>query len=304
MARRKTKLIVALLFALIFGSIGASRSDAQKGTAADALDQRIRAEISGFKGRVSLFAENIDTGKSYGFGADDRVRTASTIKVPIMVEVFARVAEGKAKWTDELILTEASKVSGSGILLELSDGLRLNLRDAVRLMIVVSDNTATNLLLDRITTDAVNDRMDSLGLRQTRVLRKVGGGGESRAGAISENKRFGLGVSTPREMVMLLEKLERGEVISPEASREMIAIMKRQQYRDGIPRALRGVEVANKTGALDRLRSDVGIVYTSRGRIALAITCDDMPETLWSVDNPGLILISRLAKILVEELGR
>jgi beta-lactamase class A len=269
-----------------------------------ALDQRVRAEISKFKGHVSLFAKNLDTGASYGFGADDRVRTASTIKVPIMVEVFARVAEGKAKWDDELVLTEAKKVSGSGILLELSDGLRLTLRDAVRLMIVLSDNTATNLILDQITTDAVNDRMDQLGLKQTRVLRKVGGGGESRAGMIPENKRFGLGVSTPREMVALLEKLERGEVVNTEASREMLAIMKRQQYRDGIPRALRGVEVANKTGALDRLRSDVGIVYTPRGRIAMAITCDDMPEIIWSVDNPGLLLISRLASLLVDGLSK
>lgn len=304
MATKRSGLSFALLFALIFHAVGLGHNGAQRKTAADALDQRIRAEIASFKGRVSLFAKNIDTGHSYGFGADERVRTASTIKVPIMVEVFARVAEGKANWTDEMVLTEASKVSGSGILLELSDGLRLNLRDAVRLMIVVSDNTATNLILDRITTDAVNDRMESLGLKQTRVLRKVGGGGESRAGAIPENRRFGLGVSTPREMVTLLEKLERGEVVNPEASREMIAIMKRQQYQDGIPRALRGLQVANKTGALDRLRSDVGIVYTPRGRIAIAITCDDMPETLWSVDNPGLILISRLAKILVEELGR
>lgn len=290
---------------LCFASISiAAQAPSSRDDKMKALDQRIRAEISKFKGRVSLFAKNLDTGASYGFGADDRVRTASTIKVPIMVEVFARVAEGKAKWDDELVLTEAKKVSGSGILLELSDGLRLTLRDAVRLMIILSDNTATNLILDQITTDAVNDRMDQLGLKQTRVLRKVGGGGESRAGMIPENKRFGLGVSTPREMVALLEKLERGEVVNTEASREMLAIMKRQQYRDGIPRALRGVEVANKTGALDRLRSDVGIVYTPRGRIAMAITCDDMPEIIWSVDNPGLLLISRLASLLVDGLSK
>src|SRR5207249_4991524 len=112
------------------------------------LDERVSAELLQFKGKVSLFAKNLDTGVSYGIGPDDRVRTASTIKVAIMVEAFARVAEGKAKWSEEVILTNAKKVAGAGVLEEMSDGLHLTLRDAVNLMIVVSDNTATNLVLD------------------------------------------------------------------------------------------------------------------------------------------------------------
>ena len=115
-------------------------------------------------------------------------------------------------------------------------------------------------------------------------------------------KKYGLGVSTPREMVMLLEKLERGEVVSPAACREMIAILKREQDGKNIGRALKGVEMATKSGALDRLRSDVGIVYSKRGRIAMAITCDDMPETDWTVDNPGHLLLSRLSLLLIDGL--
>jgi beta-lactamase class A len=189
---------------------------------------------------------------------------------------------------------------------ELSDGVRLPLRDLVHLMIVVSDNTATNMLLDRFTADAVNDQAEKLGLKETRCLRKIMSGdqdtasGVSRAGRIPENKRFGLGVSTPKEMVMLLEKIERGEVVSPEASKEMIEILKRQQYRDGIARKLGDIPVASKSGALDHLRSDVGIVYAKSGRIAMAITCDDMPKVDYSPDNAGNLLIAKLAKILVE----
>src|SRR5204862_1932748 len=108
------------------------------------LDARVRAEVAQFKGKVSLFARNLETGASYSFGGDNRVRTASTIKVAIMVEAFARVAERKAKWNDELVLTDPKKVPGSGVLQELSEGLRLTLRDAVTLMMIVSDNTATN----------------------------------------------------------------------------------------------------------------------------------------------------------------
>jgi beta-lactamase class A len=174
-------------------------------------DARVRAEAAKLKGAVALFAKNLDTGESYGLQPDDRVRTASTIKTAIMVEAFARVAEGKSKWTDELILTDAKKQPGSGILREFGGGLRLSLRDAVNLMIVVSDNTATNLVLDVVTADAVNARMEGLGLKQTRSLRKVGGGGESKAFSDPSNKRpngspFVIGVTTPREMVTLVEK--------------------------------------------------------------------------------------------------
>jgi len=118
--------------------------------------------------------------------------------------------------------------------------------NAVRLMIVYSDNTATNLVLDRVTAEAVNARMDLLGLPATRSLRKIGGGGPSRAADDPANKPFGLGVSTPREMVALLEKLERGEVVSREASQEMVEILKRQQSHDGIGRSLMGVPLATK----------------------------------------------------------
>jgi beta-lactamase class A len=268
------------------------------------LDERVRAEVAAFKGKVSLFARNLDTGATFAFNADDRVRTASTIKVPVMVEAFARVAAGKAKWSDEVVLTDAKKVSGSGVLQELHEGLRLTLRDAVNLMMVVSDNTATNLVLDVLTTDAVNARLDSLGLKQIRVLRKVGSGGTSRAGEDPVLKPYGLGVATPREMVGLMEKLERGEVVSPEASKEMLAIMKREQQHAGIGRTLNGVEMATKAGALDHLRSNVGIIYTTRGRIAMAITCDDMPEVNWTEDNSGYLMLSRLSLLLIEGLGK
>ena len=269
----------------------------------DSLDERVKAEIAPFKGKVSLFAKNLDTGETYALNADDRVRTASTIKIAVMVEAFARVAEGKSKWTDELVLTKEKKVSGSGILQELSDGLHITLRDGVNLMMLVSDNTATNLVLDVLTTDAVNARMESLGLKQIKILRKVGSGGDSVAGKDPDNKRFGLGFATPREMVTLLEKLERGEVVSRAASKEMIELMKREQEHFAMGRSTWDVPMASKYGALDRLRSSIGIIYSKKGRIAMAITCDDIPELNWSVDNPAYLLISELSKILTAALA-
>ena len=272
-------------------------------SSAPSLDARVRAEIASFKGRVSLFAKNLDTGETYSFNGDERVRTASTIKIAVMIEAFTRVAEGRAKWTDELVLTKAARYGGSGVLPELADGLRLTLRDCVNLMMVVSDNTATNMVLDYLTTDAVNSRMKSLGFKDTRIMRRIGGGGESKEGKEPDNKRFGLGATTPHEMVRILEQLDRGEIVSGAASKEMIDLMKREQARYAIARTAWDVPMASKYGALDALRSCVAIVYSKHGKIAMAVTVDDMPQVNWSVDNPGYLLMSRLSLILIDGLG-
>ena len=269
------------------------------------LDRRVREEVAKFEGTVSLYAKNLDTGAEYSLNGEGRVRTASTIKVAVMIEAFALVAEGRAKWADELVLTKEKKVSGSGILPEFADGLHLTLRDAVNLMMTMSDNTATNLVVDALGgADAVNARMQSLGFTDTRLMRKVGGGGESEEGKKEENKHFGLGRTSPREMVAILERLERGEIVSPAASKEMIELMKREQTKDGIWRELWQTPTATKSGALDALRSNVGIIYHQRGRIALAVTCDDMPEPNWTADNPAFLLMSRLSEIIIDGLGK
>jgi beta-lactamase class A len=174
-------------------------------------------------------------------------------------------------------------------------------------MIVLSDNTATNMILERFSADAVNRYLDKLGVPTTRVLRKVMEDGKppsgwSSAGRLPENRKYGLGVSTPHDMVALLETLERGAAAGREASLEMIAILKRCQDSTGIRRSMSGMTVANKTGALDHLRSDVGIVYSKGGRIAMAITVDGIPAPDYGPDNPGSLLIADLAKMLVESL--
>jgi beta-lactamase class A len=277
---------------------------------AASLDQEVSAAAAGFGGTVFIFAKNLDTGATFARRPDDRVRAASTIKLPILCAAFQAVAEGRLQWTGLITLHDADKVSGSGVLSEFSDGMKIPLIDLANLMIVVSDNTAANLVLDRVTGNYVNEQMDKLGLKGTRSLRKIlkpgadsKTGGFSKAGLDPANQKYGLGSSTPREMVMLLERIEKGQVVSPEASREILKILKRQRDVSGIPRLLGDhVVVANKFGALDHLRSDVGIVYAKGNRIAMAITCDDIPKIDWTADNEGLILISKIAEILVREL--
>lgn len=270
------------------------------------LEEQINDAIKDFKGKVWIYAKNLDSGKTYSLRGGERVRTASTIKLPVMVETYFQVSEGKLKWTDEIVLTKEKRIGGSGILGEFSDDTKIDLRTAVNLMIVVSDNTATNLVLDRVTSDAVNARMESLGLMNIKSIRKISGTEkDSRIAGDPVIKNFGIGMSSPKEMVELLEMLELGKLVSVEASKSMIDVLKRQQYKDGIGRnALDTVPVASKSGTLDRLRSDTGIVYTRRGRIAMAITVDDMPVVHYATDNPGSLLIWQLSQILQEGLAK
>ena len=241
---------------------------------AESLADRVRALTGPFKGTVALYAKNLKTGREFGLAADTRVRTASTIKLPILCALEGLVATGRVKWDERIALEASDKVTGSGVLGSLEDGTDLTIRNLAILMIIASDNTATNLITDRITADAVNEYLDSIGLTATRFNRKVRGDGStlaepsgwSRAGLLEENRKFGLGVSTPREMVRLLEMLEAGKIVTAAASKDILDILARQQVRDGIARhAAEDLRVASKSGALDALRSDVGIVY-SQGR--------------------------------------
>jgi beta-lactamase class A len=263
-----------------------------------------------FQGKVSIYAKNLNTGATYDLGGANRVNTASTIKLPIVIAVFTAEHEGKVHWTDISELTKQNKVAGSGVLQEMSDGSQIPLRDLIRYMMLLSDNTATNLVLDHVPGNDVNATMEKLGIKDTRSLRKILKGsipeGVSDAGRDPVNAKFGIGVATPREMVSLLERLDRGELVSKEASAEILGIMKKQMWRDGMPRHFDsvGIEVADKPGALDHLRSDVGIVYSKAGPVAIAITCEEIPKVDWSPDNSGYVFVAEASRLLVDQLTK
>ena len=273
-----------------------------------AMDQKIQAALTQFPGTVSLCAKNLQTGATYELRGDAPVTTASTIKLPIMVELFAEAEEGKLDWSQKLTLTEPAKTQGSGILTEFSAGDTFPIRDLMHVMIVVSDNTATNLLLDRIGGDAVNGRMAQLGLQHTAVLRKIlpADGqpkGITAEGRKPENTVYGIGRSSPHDMVTLLEKLYRGELVSKAASQEMLTVLKRQRDHTGAGRDLIDIDIASKAGALDHFRSDVALIYVPHGPVAMAITVNDIPVVDYGVDNAGDLLIAKLSEILLQGLA-
>ena len=263
----------------------------------EAARPALEARIASHHGTVGLAAIDLRTGATLAIRGDEPFPAASVIKVPVLVELFHQVHEGRIRLDDPLVLLEADKKPGSGILQFLTAPHQLTVRDAAFLMIALSDNTATNLILDKIGVRNVALRMDSLGLRRTRIFRKV----FSSEPALEPDSaaRYGLGMTTPLEMARLFALLYRGEAVSPEASREMLALLKAQFYRDRIPRLLPpGTEVAHKDGSLDATRNDCGIVFARGHDFVLCIFTTGNRDRSWRLDNEAHLLIAELARIV------
>lgn len=276
------------------------------------LLEELKAIAAEHRGDVALFARNLSTGETAGIRAGEAVQTASVIKLAILYEAIQQVGSGKARLEDAIVMHKDDQVPRSGVLLFFDTPMRLTLKDALTMMIAMSDNTATNLVIDHIGLASVNQRMQKLGLSNTCLYRKVFRPAEN---AVPEDQqRFGLGRSTAREMAELMQKIamcELGEEgMSPgPADRQfgelMIHMLQNQFYRGGIPRYLRSMytdtesKIANKTGELNAVRNDVAVIDSKEGMLIVAICTFNNQDQSWSVDNEGEITIAKLARAIV-----
>lgn len=259
--------------------------------------ERIEADCGGL---LAFAVQDLQTGERLCYRADHRCQTASVIKFPMLVHVALAVQEGLLNWTERLTLTEGEKVGGSGVLTQLTNGTEWTLRDLCVLMTIVSDNTATNMVIERVGVEPVNARMRTLGLPLTTLYRK------SYAPDTDASREYGLGMTTPTEMLALLLLLAEGKIGDAALSQELLKIMEAQAYRDGIPRFLpEDWKYAGKTGAIDAVRNDVGVVVAPDGRrFALALFCQQLSTVQWTAENPGLLSLARLAKCLLLPKGK
>jgi beta-lactamase class A len=261
------------------------------------LTERIMPVVAPHKGKVSIAAKQLATGEVFLFNADEPMPTASLIKLPVMIEVYQQANSSRFELTDMLTLRDKDKVPGSGILTyHFSEGASFSIRDAVRLMIAYSDNTATNMLLDKIGIAATGKHMEKWGFPNTKINAKVYLGKTTSIDP-EATKKYGLGSTTAREMVGILEKLHQGKFVSPEACKQMIEHLKNCQFKDQIKRFLPPeTVVAHKTGAVSGVRTDAGIMYLKSGPVALCILTADNADKRWSPDNEGNVLCGRVAK--------
>ena len=210
-------------------------------------------------GEVCVYGKDLKTGENCAWQADAPVVAASVIKLPLFVEAFRQERDGLLSMDEVFSIRPEQKMPSCGALTYLHDGLTVTLRDLCVLMIIVSDNTAANLLIDRLGMNAVNACMRSLGLSQTTLRRKLFDGEASARGI--EN------TITAREMGTLLEKIYRGECVSPRADAEMLSILADQRLNGKMPFFLHGTKIAHKTGEDAGITHDVGIVYAAHPMI-------------------------------------
>ena len=252
------------------------------------LEEYIKEEAGRLEGQIGIAIKDLNTGEQVLYNSELVFPTASVFKIPVLVELFKQLNQDKFRLDDIVRTTYYSKIDGSGVLKELHTGLELTISDLATLMIIQSDNTATDLILEIVGMDNVNTTLKEIGLEKTKVSMSTRDLIFDVIGLNSlqpENKLLhvskkgfleqrldpnakSLGdiendVSTPFEMMTLLEKIYKNEILNQKSCEAMLDILKRCQYYNAIPLYLpeRKVVVAHKTGNLTGIRNDVGIVY-------------------------------------------
>jgi beta-lactamase class A len=289
-------LVLAIPLLLALPAVGVGDDDAT-------LASRLMPLIEAHKGKVAVAVKNLKTGASFSYHADDPMTTASLIKFPVMIEAYRQAAAKMIDLDTKVTLRDADKVPGSGILTgHFSDGATFPLRDAVHLMIVYSDNTATNLVLDAIGIGSTAATMEQLGYPNTKLHSKV----FRRDTTVfpERSKEFGLGSTTAAEMIRLCEVLEHKELVSPEASeamrKHMLACDDKNKFTRFLPP---GTKVAFKTGDLDAAKTAAGIIECAQGPVAVCVLTDKNEDKRWIIDNAGNRLCADVARAVFDHFG-
>ena len=284
------------------------------GGTTDTLQNELNALATAHHGHVAMYARQLNTGKTVAIDANKPVQTASVIKLTILFEAMEQIRAGNAHWDEKLTLAKGDGVSGSGVLTFLDAPLTLTLTDVLTLMVIMSDNTATNLAIDRLGVDAVNARIAWMGLKDTHLYKKVG---KPPSGPMpADQPKFGLGKTTAHEMEMVIERIGRCELGAPGETAQpgdnaicqvALGMLRNQFYRNTIPRYLEtldssetGSGIASKTGSLNAVRNDVAIVAGKTGPIIISIFTYENQDKSWTADNEGEVLIGKMAKAIVQ----
>lgn len=262
-----------------------------------ALKPQLEKRIAQHKGAVALSLIDLSTGEKLSIRGDEPFPSASVIKLPILVELFHQIQKGPLKLSDPVVMLASDQRPGSGILQFFSTPHQMTVGDVATLMIIMSDNTATNFIIDKVGIRNVNARMDSLGLKTTRLHAKVFLGSSTTIDTTA-TRVWGFGVTTANDIAEILSRLYRGQIVSDSVSRQIVDIMKKNFDDLGIPRYLKDVTVANKTGALNASRHDCGIVYGKPRDFVLCILTKDNQDQSWFLDTEAYVTIGDLARMV------
>lgn len=261
-----------------------------------ALRRTLDSLASAHRGVLGYAVLNVDTGEQLARRGDETFSTASLIKVPILVTVFDLVEKGQLSLDDQLTLLKIDKVPGAGNLQFMHDGALLSVRDAAWLMSVTSDNTATNLLLDRIVIRRVWEKMEKLGLPHTKVHSKVFL--RMASVAMDSSVKYGLGVTTPNEMARLFALLADGKAVSPKADSTMLDILAHNEDYASMQRHIQGLTVPHKTGATDQVRTECAL-FPLQSRVVACVLTKENADQRWLIDNDAQVTMGNMGRAIV-----
>ena len=289
------KPLLAMMI-LVLGAASTVQAVPAENRFADLLDAKFTAGLkeieTGLDGVLGLAIKDLKTGKTFFLNEREVFPQASSIKIALLLEVFKQAQEGKLDLDEFLTVDEARKVGGSGVIYLLGrPSLSLSVRDTAVLMVVLSDNTATNLLIEKVGMEAVNKRMAALGLRGTKLRRKM-----MDLTAASEGRE---NLSTPLEMMTLLEKIWKGEALGEPFRKDLLdilAIPKDSPLRAGVPD---GISVAEKPGGLEAVRCDSGIVMMPGRPYVICVMM-----TYLKRDADGDPAIARVSRLVYDHFSR
>ena len=265
-----------------------------------ALRRSLDSLAGAHRGVVGYTVVDVDGGARLSRRGDETFPTASLIKVPVLVTVFDLVAQGRLSLDDRLTVLQIDKVPGSGQLQHLHDGAVITVRDAAWLMTTISDNTATNLLLDRIIIRRVWEKMEALGLENTKVHSKTFL--RSSSVAMDSSVKYGLGVTTPNEMATLFELLARGRAVNPAADSAMLDMLEHNEDNQMLQRFAGGVRAAHKTGATDAVRTECSLFHLSSRVVACVLTKEN-EDRRWVIDTEPQVTMARMGEAIVNAWG-
>lgn len=262
----------------------------------------------GFSGKVSVAFSSFSGADTYAYRADEPMPAASLIKLPILLSVLEQVAAGELQLDERLELTAHDRVSGSGVLQHLQPGLTPTVHDLLTLMITVSDNTATNMLIERVGIETVNLWCRQNGLYGTRLVGKLQLPDAERNEAQRRGER---NLTCAADVLGLLMGLARGDLLPPAETEVALAVLKRQQFTEALARYLPTdaeldtphLEVASKSGCLQGVWHDAGIIFQDgRPLYALAVLTSGSADRRFHPEQEGVRLIAEVSRRVYESI--
>ncbi|MFM7057253.1 MAG: serine hydrolase [Planctomycetota bacterium] len=267
------------------------------------LPELLTPLLENYPGTASVLVRHLETGEEFQWRSDALQPTASLIKLAVMVTAYRQADAGQLDLNRMIELQASDTVPGSGILTDhFSPGMRFSIRDAIRMMIRWSDNTATNLVVREIGLKSITETMQTLGFPNTQLHSFVYRGETTISP--ERSRQYGLGSTTAKETCGILEAIYRQSIASPESCQHMLEHLQNCEDRGMLARELpQAIKIAHKTGAVSASRCDAGIVYGPKAAFLICVLTTANPDRSWNDDNAAHLLMGRLAKVAFDHFN-